>query len=260
MKKNIIIILIIVIIALGGILAIKFIQKNKDTEVSNEKIENNMVKLTESIESNNMISNEENNNNTKLSNEEIEDGMAELKHSLENKKDKIVLIVNGEEISEREIAYIDFQLNNKYVTKGEISKDAIAETIEQYVILQDARKNNMTLTNDRNRQIEERTKKNLKEGTEETNQFLEAFNMQYDDFIEFYIDRTKKSEIILQWKTHIIDEINNGKIKIDDKNFNSKYSEYKSSTDVSKRYKLLTELKEIYIQFLKNKARVENIR
>lgn len=237
-KNIIIIILIILIITLGVILALKVLQKD-NSNISENETQKNV--------------------GSSLSDEEIAESMNELKQTLENKTEKIVLIVNGEKISEREISYIDYQLNNNYVNQSGEKKDAIAEAIEQYVILTKAKEDNITLTEAREKQIEERIKKNLKEGSEETNHFLEAFSMEYDEFMKFYIDRNKKSEIISQWKINIADEINNGEINLDDKNFNSKYNEYKSSTDTSKRYKLLTELKEIYLDYLKSQATIEYI-
>lgn len=251
MKKNvnmIILFLIIAVIVLGIIFGLKI-----------KKSENVNSNVVADKETSNRLSNEETNRSNRLSNEEIQDGMNELEDTLANKTDKVVLMVNGEQINEREIAFIDFQINNKYVNKEENKKDATVEAIKQYVILQNAKENNIKLTETRSKEIETRITSSLKQGDEETDKMLKAFHMKYDEFIEFYIDRNKKSEIVSNWKTKMMTEINNEKISIDYKAFNEKVNQYTSSTDIAKRTTLLKELVDTYIEYLMDRATIEYI-
>ena len=183
-----------------------------------------------------------------------------LSETFENKTDKTVLKVNGKEISEKEIALIDFQKNNQYVNKDGEKVDAIDEAIKQYVFLQDAEKNNITLTEEQEKDIKARMEKSIQNSTkEETEALLDAFNMTQEEFIEFYVDRTKKLEIISKWSYTISNKINDGELKIEDEEFNNKCQEYQKSEEPSTRVKLLLELVEMYKNYLIEQATVEYI-
>lgn len=110
---------------------------------------------------NNEITNQ--NNSNMISNEVLEKGINELKHTLDNKTNKIVLIVDGAEISEREIAFIDFQMNNSYVKGDKENKDPIKRAIENHVILQDANKIGKELSQEESETIEKDIKETAKE-------------------------------------------------------------------------------------------------
>jgi len=91
--RSIIVVLIIaVMIILGSVLTIRLMKKSNITNAKPIKKE---IK-----------------ENKGLSNEEIQDGMDELKSVLNDTTNKVVLIVNEKQISEKEIAFMDFQLNN----------------------------------------------------------------------------------------------------------------------------------------------------
>ncbi len=198
--------------------------------------------------------------NTLLSEEERLEVAEEIKQTFENKTDKKVLKVNGEEISEKEITIIDFQKNNQYVNKDGEKINAVDEAIKQYVILQDAEKNNITLTEEQEKDIKARIEKSIQNSTKEENEaLLDAFNMTQEEFIEFYVDRTKKLEIISKWNYTISNKINNGELKIEDEEFNNKCQEYQKSEEPSTRVKLLLELVELYKNYLMEQATVEFI-
>ena len=194
--------------------------------------------------------------NTLLSEEERLEVAEEMKQTFENKIDKTVLKVNGEEISEKEIALIDFQRNNQYVNKDGEKIDAVDEAIKQYVILQDAEKNNITLTEEQEKDIRARIEKSIQNSTEEeTEALLDATNMTQEEFIEFFVDRERKLEIISKWMVEIMIKIDNGEIEINDEEFNNKYSEYIKSNKTTS----LLDLVDIYEKYLIEQATVEYI-
>ena len=197
--------------------------------------------------------------NTTLTDEERKDVISEIKNELQNKKNETILIVGEKEISEKEVAFINFQINNKYVNQEQNIEDAVNETIRQYVILQNAEQSNITLTTEENESIENKINKYVNEDEEETNEILEAFNMTYNEFLEFYIDRTKKLEIISKWERNVIDKINSGNIDIESEEFNNKYIEFVKSDDTSKRYTLLLELLELYENYLIEQTNIEYV-
>ena len=245
-KKKGIVIIIIIGVLVSTILATIFWMKETSEESA-------LVSSTSSNIETSVV-------NTLLSEEERLEVAEEIKETFENKTDKTVLKVNGKEISEKEIAPIDFQKNNQYVNKDGEKVDAIDEAIKQYVFLQDAEKNNITLTEEQEKDIKARMEKSIQNSTkEETEALLDAFNMTQEEFIEFYVDRTKKLEIISKWSYTISNKINDGELKIEDEEFNNKCQEYQKSEEPSTRVKLLLELVEMYKNYLIEQATVEYI-
>lgn len=102
-------------------------------------------------------------------------------------------------------------------------------------------------------------KNSMQNSTEEAEALLDATNMNQEEFIEFYLDRTKKLEIISKWSYTISNKINDGELKIEDEEFNNKCQEYQKSEEPSTRVKLLLELVEMYKNYLIEQATVEYI-
>lgn len=234
MKRKTIIVLIVLISIMSVILFIKVIRKN-----------------------NIIISKKQITSNSEMRNEEIKNEINNLKIALKDKKREARVIVNGKIINEKEIAYIDFQLKREELSTNIGKKEAIEEAIEEYIILDDAKEKSITLTEKQIKEIDERTR--VLKNDENTKEMLEAFDMKYSEFIDFYKEMNIRTEIIIMWQIDIIDGINRGEIKVNNKVFENKYNEYISTKDTGKRYKLLLEMKHIYIEHLKDKATIEYI-
>ncbi len=102
-------------------------------------------------------------------------------------------------------------------------------------------------------------KNSMQNSTEEAEALLDATNMNQEEFIEFYLDRTKKLEIISKWSYMISNKINDDELKIEDEEFNNKCQEYQKSEEPSTRVTLLLELVEMYENYLMEQATVEFI-
>lgn len=229
-----------------GILIYKFYRESETIDLSNMR----EYSQEKSKKTNNQ------GNSSVLSNKEKEEGIKELKDILNSKTNRRVLSVNQEEISEIEIALIDFQINNEHVNKREV-KDAVGEAIRQYVIIQNAHEQNIMLTANEIKNIEESVKGFVIEDNEETNHILETFNMNYEEFVRFYTERSKKLKLITKWKVIVGEAISNGNINIDSEKFKKKYHEYDKSKDSSEKLKILLELLDIYEEYLEKKATIE---
>ncbi len=186
-----------------------------------------------------------------------EKALNEIENALKDKSDKTILIVGKNKISEKEIALIDLQINNQYINSNGETKNAIDEAIRQYTILQNAEQINIFLTDEEVKEIETNVNEYTNANEKEMQNILETFNMTYDQFINFYIDRTKKLEIISKWEANIIDKINNGEIQIESEDFTNKYTEYKACEDISRKTSLLLELLKIYEEYLTNQSSIE---
>ena len=256
-----IVILVLVIIVFSSILIIKITKEknsSKETYSSGVDIENNIESDVEVNENNNKeIQNKS--VNSGLSNEKQEDAIKEIEKQIKNVNDKVVLIVNGEKVTEKEIAIVNFQINNRYSNKSGVEIDAKDEVIKECVILQNAQDEKIYLNDQESQTIEKRVKEYMKNDEKGNEQLLNALNMSYDEFLEYYTNRTKKLEIISKWQTTIMQRINNGEMQVDDKTFNDKYNKYKATSDVSKRVNLLQELIDVYQEYLKAKSKIEYI-
>lgn len=200
-------------------------------------------------------------NNLLFSNEEIKEGMNELSQMMKDKTDRCVLIINGERVSEKELAYVNFQRNSEVIYKGEEKKDVISEVIKEYIAAQDAKDKKITLTEKEIKRIEERVKKNFQKGSNSTNEMLKAVNMKYEEFLEFYTSRMKRLEIQTKWSLYITDAIKEDKLKTENNTFNEKCKECKkcleSEETLSKGMNLMFELIEEYKELLQQKAKIE---
>lgn len=221
------------------------------TIVKANQVLDNKSRKGEIIESNGQVSNPE---TDLLSEEEKNDTINKLKDELVDTTNKIVLEVNDEKVNEREIAYVNYQLKNSTVNEEQKSKNATDEIIKDYVICQDAQKQNISLTDKEIKIIEDRVN-----NAENMDDLLKSLNLTYDELQEMYVKRTKKLELKRKWVADTIDKINAGKMNFDDETYNAKYKEYRESEDVSIRYQLLMEMLDMYTEYLVSQAKIEKV-
>ena len=111
-----------------------------------------------------------------MTEEEKEKNIEEMKIALENKTDKEILAVNGEKITEKELAFLNYQLNNSIANESGEKKDTVAEIIEDYAIYKDARELNIIVTNEEIANIENKVKSD-----KTVNNLAEKLDMDYDE-------------------------------------------------------------------------------
>lgn len=189
-----------------------------------------------------------------LTEEEKIDGLKKIKQEIGSKKDKVVLLVNGEEITEKEIADEDFRLNNQYVNKTGQKRDAVEEIIKKYVVYQDAQKQNMSLTDKEKKEIEDRIR-----NSKETPELAKAFKLSYNEYCEMVIKRTIILEMNSMWHENLLNSISENKLEFYNENFKNKYEEYDKSKDIPTRTQLLTELIDMYKEYLVDQATIKRI-
>lgn len=195
------------------------------------------------------------NKNSVLTEEEKMKIIDEIKIALENKTDKEVLSVNGEKITEREIAYYNYQINNSAVNENGKTKDVVNEIIKQYVICQNAQELGISLTEN---EIE-RIKEVVKDDETIRNQ-AETLNMSYDEVRKMYVNGRTKMQLKEKWRLNTFHMINDGKLVLDNKEFNNKYKKYCETDDAKIKHQLVLELIEIYVEYLVDKSNIEYIK
>ena len=250
MKK--ILIIIILIIVIGFMFARVRVKKDKSMSVSN-----NNIQIENNIDNSNQNSNtqmERDKNRGNISEEEKDRIINEIKDSLDNTTDKKVLSVNGEKISEREIAYVNYQLNNSTVNKSGDLKDPVDEVIREYVICQDAKELGISLSE---KEMEEIRK--VVKDDESVKKQAEILNISYDEVRQMYIDGRVKIELEMKWTSKVVGQITKGTLNFDNELFKQKYQEYSESSDISVKEQLLSEMLEQYTKYLVEQSNVEYI-
>ncbi len=250
---GIIILLVIVMTALI-ILICKTISRNKEKTYN---MSNNIVDEQENLNLENRFDSQQSSN--VFSNEQRNTATNELGTIMDGKTNKCKVIVNGEKITEREIAYIDFQINNTVLNEQQEKKDAINEAIKEYVVVQDAKQRNIFLTEEENKMIEERTKKQFAKDKDGMDSTLHTFQMDYDEFLKFHIAKIKRLEIGTKWTLHINEAIRKGELNTKNEAFNKKCKQYRENKTESQNISLLFELVDEYKEYLKEEAKIEYI-
>lgn len=252
-KKNIgIIILIVVVITALIILISKIILRDRYTQQAKSNILSNQVsngELEQKEENESLQTNDE------LSNHEIKESLDKLNKLMKDKTDKCQVIVNGEEISEREIAYIEVTINNAMFNGNQEKSDAVNEAIKEYVIVQDAKVRNIILTDEEEKGIEKIAKELFSEDKEGMGEMLNSFQMSYDEFLTFHTDKMKRLELGTKWTLYIKAAIKNGELHTENEEFNEKCKTY--NKEGAEKNKLLPELIDEYKEYLKDKAIIE---
>lgn len=231
MNKKIIIFILLILITIGSVFAIKKANDNNVITTNNSQVESNS-----------------------LSDEEKKQIIDKIKYGFENVTDRVIFSINGEEINERELAFVDYQLNNSAVNQNGEIKDSIHEITKDYVVYQNAKELNISLSDEDIEKIRDTVKSD-----EDVKELSKELNMSYDEFCEMYVNTTKRAKVEMKWIAYVGDKIANGEINIDNELFNNKYKEYSESKDIPRRAELLLEMLDIYKEYLVNQANIKKI-
>ena len=235
--RKILIVIAVLIIGIGSVIIIRL--KSDDTH------------LEDTIDNINQIDEED--KSGRISEEEKNEIIHEIKDALKDTTDKTVLEVNGEKITERELAYKNYQLNNSSLNEGE-QKEPIDEMITEYVICQDAKQQGITI---KEKEMED-IRKVVKDDNDVKN-LAEALNMTYDEVREMYMNGRVRIELRMKWTSKVLEKINEGTLNFGNELFNEKCKKYNESTDITIRTQLLTELVDMYKEYLVSQANIEKI-
>lgn len=238
-KKRIIFNIALVMIVIIIVVSIFYIIKNKASKVRNSQTSNNDIVSNSSYA---------------ISDETSNRIITEMKSEFESTTDKVVLYLNEEAITEKDIAFKRYQLNNSAVDTGSDDKDVMNEIITDYVICQNAEELNISLSERDIKKIE-----NTPNLEEDTKKLAEAANMTYDDFNEMYVNMEKRALIETKWTAYVGEKIVKGELKVSSKIFEEKYKEYNKTENIGERSKLLLELLELYKQYLVEQAEIEYV-
>lgn len=250
---GIIILLVIVMTALI-ILICKTISRNKEKTYN---MSNNIVDEQENLNLENRFDSQQSSN--VFSNEQRNTATNELGTIMDGKTDKCKVIVNGEKITEREIAFAEFQYNNSIVNTNGQKIDTEDRLIKEYLVGQDAKDKGIALTENENKNIEDRIKDQMEVDKNSTKVILRTLNMKYDEFLEFYTKRIKRLEIETKWTLHINEAIRKGELNTKNEAFNKKCKQYRENKTESQNISLLFELVDEYKEYLKEEAKIEYI-
>lgn len=173
-------------------------------------------------------------------------------------KEDIVVVVNDKEIRQLDVNYrllINQNIKQKYEdTDLAIDYEGVKdEIINQEILLQEAKKNNVD--------IDETEKKLIKETytnamSETDRQIAQEIGMTEEEFLQYAIEKQTENRIAEKMREKIIRSIVKGEIKLEDDNFNKKMQEVQETLN----YNLLQETYEIYISYLKENSNINYIK
>lgn len=192
-------------------------------------------------------------------NEETSDyrDLEEMSTFFKDATDNIVLCINGEEITEREVALENYHKNNSAVNLTGDERDYIQSTIQKVVICQEAEKLGFSVSE---AEIEEI--KSIPHYEEDMRRKAEKLNMSYDECEQMYIKSQKMLYLELKWQDDVIPKLHSGEIKVDSEEFKEIHKEYVECVEkanLKKALELGRELLELYKQYLVEQADVEYI-
>lgn len=283
----------IILVIIGIIITIRFnenkkisIASNNQNENVNDYVENNDTNLENMIDNdyqqeiNNDIEEYNNTDNTSEIKEETDyerylrgsdkDTFEEMEEFFEGTDNKVVVHVNGEPITEKEIALKNFSLNNGYIKNytdlnlTEEESNPVKAIIQDVAICQEAKKMGYSVTEEDINQM-----KSVPNHKEDMKKMAESANMTEDEFEEVYIKSEIRTHLLSDWTMVAIDQIHNGEAKIDNAEFNEKYKEYSKiiedakvdseNFDIKRAMELSTSMLKLYKQYIVSQANIEYV-
>ena len=251
-KRRIVIIIVALIV-----LVFKTVLKSKENQQTMSNMFTEQKEFTNRVDSKDGLTNKQ--GNSIFLNEQKNTATNELGTIMDGKTDKCKVIVNGEKITEREIAFAEFQYNNSIVNTNGQKIDTEDRLIKEYLVGQDAKDKGIALTENENKNIEDRIKDQMEVDKNSTKVILRTLNMKYDEFLEFYTKRIKRLEIETKWTLHINEAIRKGELNTKNEVFNKKCKQYSKNKTESQNVSLLFELVDEYKEYLKQEAKIEYI-
>lgn len=155
-----------------------------------------------------------------------------IKEIKDKNKDNIVAVLNGENIYQYEVSIMKWQnenINSKKLVNIEFATDEesiLKELIRQKIILQEAKKLNIELSEEEILMINESEKKQYERNIEENTKFIEGLGISKEIFISELVEKEKNRIISSRFKQKIIPEIIAGKIKSSNDSINQKISDF----------------------------------
>lgn len=227
-------ILVILVVVLGIIII---------GNVKNQYSENNTNNISDNSNSSNLNNSIE---GKKISEEEQKDILNELV-SIASKNDKnVIMKINEEDIYQKDMELYNYLYNNNYIKES----DSSTALIKDKVILQNAKENDILLSNNEIESINASIEKGLEQEREILNSILQKFDFKEKEFVKYYTNYMQNEYLIMKWQQKIIKKIYDEEIDIDYQQFNLEYEEYKNTTDTSIKTKKLNYLVDIYIKYL----------
>lgn len=196
--------------------------------------------------------------------ESNKDTLEEMSEFFTDATNKIAIYVNEEPITEREIAYEDFHLNNDYIknystiNNTKEDRDAIRSIIQKKVICQEAEKLGLSVSEEQIKEIKE-----VPNYREDIKKMAESVNMNYNEYEDLYIKSQRQFFLEAKWREYVIPKLHTGEISIDTKEFHNKYLEcqkYIEDSNFKQYMDSASELLELYKQYLFNQANIEYLK
>lgn len=245
----IVIILLIIIIELGK----KTSSKNEvdvDRKITNQETINDL-KNSDLFISDNQI------NTYSLEKADGSEPFEEMSEFFEGTTNKVVLYVNGEEVTDIELALENYHQNNSVINANEEMKNFIDSKIEKVVICQDANNKGFFVSDKEVEKI-----KSIPKYEEDMRKKAKKLNMSYEECEQMYIKSQKMLYLELKWQDDVIPKIHSGEIRVNTEEYAEIYEKYidcVNNTNFKKALELGEKMLDLYKEYLVEQASIEYV-
>lgn len=172
---------------------------------------------------------------------------------------EIIARVNGEDITQDDINKESWLESNSTSSNKEISQEtALNNIIRNKVILQEAKKDNIELSDEEKEIVKKLVEQAYDNDIEFSNEVIKITNQTREEYIKEVIEADIERRTISLWHGKITTEIMENKISIEDENFNKKLRELQNSDDdLAQGTKLLRQTYEAYVDYLVKNSSVD---
>lgn len=163
----------------------------------------------------------------------------------------VVATINGQAITQLDVNYQKY-LNN---TKNPTDETAKNDAIKNEVLFQEAKKNNIDITEEEKQKIKDETTSSM---TSKDKQTAKKLKMSEQEYLDYIIEKQIENSVVTKALVDISSKISKQEINdVNDEEFNRIYEEYKSGSSsedanqkANNKFELLEKATEAYINYL----------
>ena len=163
----------------------------------------------------------------------------------------VVATINGQAITQLDVNYQKY-LNN---TKNPTDETAKNDAIRNEVLFQEAKKNNIDITEEEKQKIKDETTSSM---TSKDKQTAKKLKMSEQEYLDYIIEKQIENSVVTKALVDISSKISKQEINdVNDEEFNRIYEEYKSGSSsedanqkANNKFELLEKATEAYINYL----------
>ena len=165
---------------------------------------------------------------------------------------EVVATVNGEQIKRLDLNYRKYT-NKELNEKGEDTnlkendEEIKKELIRQKLLAQEAKKNNVELSEDEKKAVTDSFGTKITEGDKKV---AATINMSGEEYLNFIVNTQLEEKLASKMYNQIFQKLLKDEIDVDDEEFKKNMEEYRNTEEINNRMSILEKACESYIDYL----------